>query len=262
MKPALLEEAILDRKAKTGDYPRAIILVHLYGMPAKLNEILTIANRYAIPVIEDAADALGSLYYGRHVGTFGALGVYSFNGNKIITTSGGGALVSANEGWIKKAVFLATQSRDAAPHYEHSEIGYNYRLSNVCAGIGRGQLQVLQERVQQRRAVYEYYKRELAAMPVKFVNEPEGSYSNRWLSTVLVETIQQRERIRLALKKENIESRPLWKPMHLQPVFKQYPAYTNGLSERLFETGLCLPSGSNLSLQDLKRVVKLIMDTF
>ena len=259
MDPKLLEEAIIDRIAKKGNKPKAIILVHLYGMPAKLNEIMEVANRFEIPIIEDAAEGIGSSYQGQKLGTFGALGIYSFNGNKIITTSGGGALVSNNEAWIKKAKFLATQARDNAPHYEHSEIGYNYRLSNICAGIGRGQLQVLDERVQQRRAVYDLYKRELATISsIQFVNEPSGSFSNRWLTTVLFDNYALREHIRLALEKENIESRPLWKPMHLQPVFKEYPAYVNGVSEKLFETGLCLPSGSNLSLHDLNRVVNAV----
>jgi dTDP-4-amino-4,6-dideoxygalactose transaminase len=259
MDPALLEEAIKDRKLKTGRVPKAIILVHLYGMPAKLSELIEVAKRFNIPIIEDAAEALGSTYQGKKLGTFGDLGVYSFNGNKIITTSGGGALVSENETWIKKARFLATQARDAAPHYEHSEIGYNYRLSNICAGIGRGQLLVLDERVQQRRAVYDFYKRELANVPsISFIDEQEGSVSNRWLTTIVLESFTAREQIRLALEKENIESRPLWKPMHLQPVFKSYPAYVNGASERLFETGLCLPSGSNLSSQELERVIRAI----
>jgi dTDP-4-amino-4,6-dideoxygalactose transaminase len=255
----LLEKAIEDRKLKTGKVPKAIILVHLYGMPAKLKELIQVAKRYEIPIIEDAAEALGSTYQGKKLGTFGDLGVYSFNGNKIITTSGGGALVSENETWIAKARFLATQARDAAPHYEHTEIGYNYRLSNVCAGIGRGQLQVLDERVQQRRLVYETYKKELESFSsVKFIDEPTGCFSNRWLTTILVNSEQQREHIRLSLEKENIESRPLWKPMHLQPVFKGCPSYVNGVSEQLFQTGLCLSSGSNLSANDLNRVVSEI----
>jgi dTDP-4-amino-4,6-dideoxygalactose transaminase len=259
MDPSLLEEAIQDRKAKNGRYPKAIILVHLYGMPAKLKELIAIAEKYSIPIIEDAAEALGSTFHGQKLGTFGDLGVYSFNGNKIITTSGGGALVSQNEMWIKKARFLATQARDAAPHYQHTEIGYNYRLSNVCAAIGRGQLQVLDERVQQRRNVFEYYKKELSAIPsIRLVEEPKGSFSNRWLTTVLFDSFEQREKVRLLLEAENIESRPLWKPMHLQPVFKSYPSIENGVSEKLFETGLCLPSGSNLTLNDLERVAEVI----
>lgn len=259
MDPALLETAIKDRISKTGNKPKAIILVHLYGMPARIDELMAIARRFEIPVIEDAAEALGSKFKGQPLGTFGDIGIYSFNGNKIITTSGGGAVVSSYEPHITKARFLATQARDAAPHYEHSEIGYNYRLSNVCAGIGRGQLLVLDERVRQRRAVYEFYKKELKFIPsIQFNGEPENCFSNRWLTTVLLESFEQREAIRLALEQENIESRPLWKPMHLQPVFKQYPSYANGVSEQLFQTGLCLPSGSNLSLADLEKVVEAI----
>jgi dTDP-4-amino-4,6-dideoxygalactose transaminase len=256
MDPKLLEEAIQDRISKTGNKPKAIIIVHLYGMPAKVDKLMAVADKYEIPVIEDAAEALGSSFNGKMLGTFGDLGVYSFNGNKIITTSGGGALVSENESWIAKAKFLATQARDNAPHYQHSEIGYNYRMSNVCAGIGRGQLLVLNERVNQRRAVYDVYRRELASL--KFVEEPEKHFSNRWLTTVLFDSYEQRELVRLSLEKENIESRPLWKPMHMQPVFKDAPVYEAGISENLFERGLCLPSGSNLSTLDIQRVVDSI----
>ncbi len=262
MDPVLLEEAILDR-IKKGKKPKAIILVHLYGMPAKLNELMAISKKYEIPVIEDAAEALGSNYLGQKAGTFGDIGIYSFNGNKIITTSGGGALVSKNEDWIKKARFLATQARDAAPHYQHSEIGYNYRLSNVSAGIGLGQLKVLDDRVRQRRANFEFYRDALGHLPsISFQPEMSGSFSNRWLTTVLIDPSQNdgvtREDIRLALEKENIESRPLWKPMHLQPVFQQFPSFGGGVSEKLFEQGLCLPSGSGLKEEELKRVVSLI----
>ncbi len=259
MDPVLLEEAIVDRIKRKGKKPKAIILVHLYGMPARLDEIMAIARRYEIPVIEDAAEALGSEYKGQKAGSFGDFGVYSFNGNKIITTSGGGALVSSNEKWIQKARFLATQARDPAPHYEHSEIGYNYRLSNICAGIGRGQLMVLDERVRQRRAIFSKYRNALESSGFGFVNESEGHFSNRWLTTVLVNPVNSKgatnEKIRLALEKENIESRPLWKPMHMQPVFKDAPAYSNGVSSGLFEHGLCLPSGSNLEEKDLSRVI-------
>jgi dTDP-4-amino-4,6-dideoxygalactose transaminase len=260
MDPELLEAAIIDRKKKTGTIPKAIILVHLYGMPAKIEELMAIARKYDIPVIEDAAEALGSTYKGKHLGTFGDLGVYSFNGNKIITTSGGGALVSENKEWIEKARFLATQAREAAVHYEHKEIGYNYRLSNVCAGIGRGQLKVLNERVAQRRAVYENYRHALKDIhTIKFISEPTPDYfANRWLTTILFESKAQREKVRLALEAENIESRPLWKPMHLQPVFKHNPYYENGVSEDLFEMGLCLPSGSNLSLNDQHFIISSI----
>ncbi len=262
MDPVLLEEAILDR-IKEGKKPKAIVLVHLYGMPAKLNELMAISRKYEIPVIEDAAEALGSTDFGQKAGTFGDIGIYSFNGNKIITTSGGGALVSKNEDWIKKARFLATQARDAAPHYQHSEIGYNYRLSNVSAGIGLGQLKVLDDRVRQRRANFEFYRDALGHLPgISFQPEMSGSFSNRWLTTILIDPSKNggitREGIRLALEKENIESRPLWKPMHLQPVFQQFPSFGGGVSEKLFEQGLCLPSGSGLKEEELKRVVSLI----
>ncbi|MFD3003682.1 DegT/DnrJ/EryC1/StrS family aminotransferase [Pontibacter toksunensis] len=262
MSPRYLEAAILDRIEETGKKPKAIIVVHLYGMPAQMDRIMEIANRYEIPVVEDAAEALGSSYKGQKLGTFGAMSILSFNGNKIITTSGGGALVSHNEEWISKARFLATQARDPAPHYQHSEIGYNYRMSNVCAAIGRGQMEVLQARVEKRRRNYEFYKKALAAFPaIRFIEEPNADYfSNRWLSTVLVESDSEgglsREAIRLGLEKEYIESRPLWKPMHLQPVFKNTLFYGDGTSEMLFNKGLCLPSGSNLTGEELERIVK------
>jgi dTDP-4-amino-4,6-dideoxygalactose transaminase len=260
MDPELLEEAIRDRIKKTGKKPKAIITVHLYGMPAKIDAIMRIARQYEIPVIEDAAEALGSEYQGKKLGTFGDVGVYSFNGNKIITTSGGGALVSENDTWIGKAKFLATQARDPAPHYEHSEVGYNYRLSNICAGIGRGQLLVLDERVNQRRGVYKYYYETLQNLPgIAFLEEPDGFFSNRWLTTILVDPAETEditcEDLRLALEKENIESRPLWKPMHLQPVFKNFPYYGKNISGDLFKTGICLPSGSDLRHEDLDRVI-------
>ncbi len=267
MDPDLLEEAITDRIQKTGKKPKAIIVVHLYGMPAQMDRIMAIARNYDIPVIEDAAEALGSGLHGQKLGSFGDLSILSFNGNKIITTAGGGALLSGNEAWIQKARFLATQARDPAPHYEHSEIGYNYRLSNICAGIGRGQLKVLEERVKQRRAVFNYYQSHLAGVNgIGFLQEPSGYFSNRWLTTILVDPSKTsgitREDIRLALEKENIESRPLWKPMHLQPVFKNYESYTSGVSETLFEKGLCLPSGSNLPDDDLHRVTAIIISLF
>ena len=259
--PVLLEKAIKDRIAK-GKKPKAIIVVHLYGMPAKMNEINAIARQYDIPVIEDAAEGLGSSYFGKKLGTMSDMGIYSFNGNKIITTSGGGALVSENKEWIAKEKFLATQARDAAPHYEHTHIGYNYRLSNISAGIGRGQLRVLDERVRQRREVFNFYKKELAGIKgIEFQSEFEGAFANRWLTTILIDPAKagfDRENLRLTLEKENIESRPLWKPMHMQPVFKEYPSYTSGVSEKLFETGLCLPSGSNLTAQQLADIVEII----
>ena len=258
MSPELLENAIVERLSKDVK-PKAIILVHLYGMPSKMEEIMEIAEKYNIPVIEDAAEAIGATYNGKQMGTIGEMGIYSFNGNKIITTSGGGALVSNKSEYCKKAVFLATQARDEAPHYQHSEIGYNYRMSNIVAGIGRGQMEVLNARVEARRANYEFYKKELSEInAISFVEEPEGFFANRWLTTILTDSYETRERIRLALEKENIESRPLWKPMHLQPVFEEFPAYVDGTSADLFQRGLCLPSGSNLSLEDLERVVRVI----
>jgi dTDP-4-amino-4,6-dideoxygalactose transaminase len=262
MCPIQLRNAIEDRISK-GKKPKAIIPVHLYGMPAKMNEINAIANEFGIPIIEDAAEGLGSKINEKACGTFGNLGVLSFNGNKIITTSGGGALISNNEEFIKKARFLATQARDAAPHYQHSQIGYNYRMSNVCAAIGRGQMTVLQDRVNQRRLNFELYEKHLEGISgITFLKEPVGYYSNRWLSTILVDPLHTngitREDIRLALEKENIESRPLWKPMHMQPVFEQYPYYGTNVSEKLFDQGLCLPSGSNLSSTEHQLVVKII----
>lgn len=266
MDPVILEKAIIERITK-GKKPKAIIPVHLYGMPAKMNAIIAIGEKYDIPVIEDAAEALGSSINKKKCGTFGDMGVLSFNGNKIITTSGGGALVSKNEKYIKEATFLATQARDTAPHYQHSQIGYNYRLSNISAGIGRGQMEVLPERIKQRRYNYTFYEKELKDLPgISFLSEPEGFYSNRWLTTILVDPGKSggvtREHIRIELEKENIESRPLWKPMHLQPVFKNYPYYGNGIAEYLFANGLCLPSGSNLTNEELKRVIKCIMSVF
>ncbi|GAB3820135.1 DegT/DnrJ/EryC1/StrS family aminotransferase [Pontibacter rugosus] len=258
MSPKYLEAAILDR-IENGKKPKAIIVVHLYGMPAQMDRIMEIADKYEIPVVEDAAEALGSSYKGQKLGTFGAMSILSFNGNKIITTSGGGALVSKNEEWIKTSRFLATQARDAAPHYQHSHIGYNYRMSNICAGIGRGQMEVLSKRVEKRRSNHEYYMQIFSSSDaVAFCDEPsEDYYSNRWLSTILVNAANgvDRETVRLHLEKDNIESRPLWKPMHLQPVFANSPFYGDGTSERLFESGLCLPSGSNLTNADLERVV-------
>jgi dTDP-4-amino-4,6-dideoxygalactose transaminase len=251
MCPILLERAIKDRLSK-GKKPKAIIVVHLYGMPAKIEEIMEIANRYEIPVIEDAAEALGSKYKGKALGTFGRLGILSFNGNKIITTSGGGALVSDDEEFIKKARFLSTQARDSAPHYQHSQIGYNYRMSNVLAGIGRGQLEVIEERVKQRRTNFEFYDIHLKSIKgITFVYEKENSYSNRWLTTILIDFTNgygpSNNDLRVGLEKFNIETRPLWKPMHMQPVFSHFPNYISGVSEELFSKGLCLPSGSNLS---------------
>ncbi|HEY5462794.1 MAG TPA: aminotransferase class I/II-fold pyridoxal phosphate-dependent enzyme [Hanamia sp.] len=266
MDPDILEKAIIERITK-GKKPKAIIPVHLYGMPAKMNAIIAIAEKYDIPVIEDAAEALGSSINEQKCGTFGDMGILSFNGNKIITTSGGGALVSKNEKYINEATFLATQARDPAPHYQHSQIGYNYRLSNISAGIGRGQMEVLPQRIKQRRSNFSFYQNKLMDLPgISLLNEPEGFFSNRWLTTILVDPVKNdgitREDIRIGLENENIESRPLWKPMHLQPIFKEYPYYGNGVAEDLFRNGLCLPSGSNLSNEELKRVLKFIRSMF
>jgi len=266
MSPELLEKAIIDRLAK-GKKPKAIIIVHLYGMPAKIGELMNIANRYEIPVIEDAAEALGSKYNGKACGTFGEVGILSFNGNKIITTSGGGALVSTNNEHIKKARFLATQARDHAPHYQHSQIGYNYRMSNVLAGIGRGQLKVLQDRVAKRRSNFDFYFQNLNTIDgISFLKEENHSFSNRWLTTIIVDPRKTNgltcKDIQKFMDNENIETRPLWKPMHLQPVFKACKSYTNGVSEQLFNFGLCLPSGSNMSDDDLERVLLQIKKAF
>ncbi|WP_431293712.1 DegT/DnrJ/EryC1/StrS family aminotransferase [Pedobacter sp. P26] len=264
MSPDHLEEAIKDRISK-GKTVKAIIIVHLYGMPAKISELIKIANNYGIAVIEDAAEGLGSKYKGKSLGSYGDFGVLSFNGNKIITTSGGGALLGNNENAIKKARFLATQARDDAPHYEHSQIGYNYRMSNIAAGIGRGQMEVLDDRVGQRRANFKYYVDNLKDIPaISFLEEPSDFYSNRWLTCILIDPSQgvSPEKIRGALISENIECRPLWKPMHMQPVFSKYSFYGNGTAQGLFEHGLCLPSGSNLSKVDLDRVITSIRETF
>jgi dTDP-4-amino-4,6-dideoxygalactose transaminase len=265
MCPILLREAVIDRIRK-GKKPKAIIPVHLYGMPAKMNEINAVAAEFGIPVIEDAAESLGSTLDDKPMGTFGLMGILSFNGNKIITTSGGGALISENEKYIKKSRFLATQARDEAPHYQHSEIGYNYRMSNVCAAIGRGQMEVLEERVAKRRANFDFYQQFFSSIEgISFLPEPDGHFSNRWLSTMLIDPVLtggiSREKIAEGLALENIESRPLWKPMHLQPVFAESPFYGNGTAEALFSNGLCLPSGSNLNNEALERVADNIAQT-
>src|SRR5690606_9485978 len=237
---------------------KAIVVVHLYGMPAKMDEILAVAKEFDIPVVEDAAEALGSTYKGRATGTFGDFGVLSFNGNKIITTSGGGALVAKDEDQIKHTRFLATQARDTAPHYQHSHVGYNYRMSNVCAGIGRGQMEVLTDRVNRRREINQYYREAFKDIEgITFLSEPSADYySNFWLTTIVVDHPNfTQEDIRLALEADNIESRPLWKPMHMQPVFADTPYYGGNVAEGLFEKGLCLPSGSNLTQEDLERVI-------
>jgi len=266
MSPELLEQAIKDRMAK-GKKPKAIIPVHLYGMPAQMERIMAIATRYDIPVIEDAAEALGSAIKGKNAGTFGIMGILSFNGNKIITTSGGGALIADNRELVERARFLSTQARDSAPHYEHSEIGYNYRMSNVSAGIGRGQMKVIKDRINQRRKIYDTYVQHLSQIKgISFLSEPDGYFSNRWLTTIIIDPESNdgidREVIRKCLEKQNIESRPLWKPMHLQPVFANYPAFLNGLSTTLFNNGLCLPSGSNLKDDDVNSVITQIKKCF
>ncbi len=266
MDPKLMEKAIL-HCISLEKKPKAIIPVHLYGMPVKMDEIMEIANKYKIPVIEDAAEALGSTINGKQCGTFGDYGVISFNGNKIITTSGGGMLLSNTKEKIEKARFLSTQARDVAPHYQHSEVGYNYRMSNVLAGIGRGQMEVIQDRVNQRRYNFELYKKELSGIPgISFLEELDGFKSNRWLTIIIVDSKLTNgvtnEDLRIALDSENIESRPLWKPMHMQPLFEKQPYFGNGVAMKLFKTGLCLPSGSNLKESDLMRVVKAIKSQF
>ncbi len=265
MDPDLLQAAIEDRYQKTGHYPKAIIPVHLYGMPANMERILSIAAKYSIPVLEDAAEALGAEYKGQKCGSFGAFGVLSFNGNKMITTSGGGALVCRTAEQAAKTKFYATQARDQAPHYQHSHIGYNYRMSNICAGIGRGQITVLQKHVDRRRAIHKLYSKALTNYKgIRLLENPSPDYnSNHWLTCILVDPVLSgfsREDLRLKLEAENIETRPLWKPMHLQPVFADAPFYGNGTSEKLFEQGLCLPSGSSLSDEDVERVIKCIKD--
>ena len=263
MCPKALETAINDRITK-GKKPKAIIVVHLYGMPAKLNEITEIANRYEIPLIEDAAEALGSTFKGQKCGTFGEMSILSFNGNKIITTSGGGALVCKTKEQKDKAVFLSTQARDNAPHYQHSEIGYNYRMSNISAGIGRGQMKVLNDRIEERRKNHQFYLNLFENFEgVTVFNEPNSDYfSNHWLSAIVIDEEKagfNREQLRLALDQENTESRPLWKPMHLQPIFESAPYFGGNVAEELFKNGLCLPSGSNLNEEDLERIKNVIL---
>ncbi len=261
MSPDLLERAIKDRIAKHKK-PKAIVAVHLYGMPYNAQAINTIANKYEIPVVEDSAEALGSTYFGQACGTLADLGILSFNGNKIITTSGGGALITHDKALKNKAVFLSTQARDNAPHYEHSSVGFNYRMSNVLAGIGRGQMEVLDARVAARRRHFNFYKDQLAVYPeISFLEEPTGSFSNRWLTCITTDSYRKREAIRLTLLEDDIESRPLWKPMHMQPLFKDCLHFTDGTSEALFEKGLCLPSGSNLSQDDLDRIIYQLSKT-
>jgi dTDP-4-amino-4,6-dideoxygalactose transaminase len=265
--PLILEETIIDRIAN-GKKPKAIIAVHLYGMPFKVEEIKAIATKYDIPILEDSAEALGSSYKGQKCGTFGDIGVLSFNGNKIITTSGGGALVTSNIEIKDKAVFLATQARDNAPHYQHSEVGYNYRMSNICAGIGRGQIQVLDQHINLRREMHQFYVDIFKNIEgIEVFSEPNSNYfSNHWLTAITINPSKTEgktcEDLRLFLEKDNIESRPLWKPMHLQPVFSGFPYYGGTISEKLFENGLCLPSGSNITKEEKNRIHIQIEDFF
>ncbi len=264
MCPELLEEAIIDR-LNQGKKPKAIILVYIYGMPAKINEISMIAKKYDIPIIEDAAEALGSKYLNKQLGSFFDFGIYSFNGNKIITSSGGGALISKNQKLIEKAKFLATQAKDDVSYYQHSEIGYNYRLSNVCAAIGRGQLDTLKDKVVKRRSIFNYYKDNLSCISdIEFLEERNPAYSNRWLTTIIINDLNKidPEIIRLHLVKHNIESRRLWKPMHTQPVFKEFQFYGGDTSESLFKKGLCLPSGSSLSNNQLDYIINVIKELY
>jgi dTDP-4-amino-4,6-dideoxygalactose transaminase len=261
--PVALEEAIIDRIAN-GATPKAIIAVHLYGVPYQIEAVRAVADKYGIPILEDSAEALGSSYKGQKCGTFGDIGVLSFNGNKIITTSGGGAIVTQSAALKDKAVFYATQSRDNAPHYQHSEIGYNYRMSNICAGIGRGQMEVLDDHVDLRRKMHDFYVdlfKNINGVTV-FTVPNEDYFANYWLSAITIDTQLtngiDRETLRLALDAENIESRPLWKPMHLQPIFERYPYYGSAIAETLFENGLCLPSGSNLTEEERERIVKVV----
>jgi dTDP-4-amino-4,6-dideoxygalactose transaminase len=265
MNPDLLCEAIAHR-AKIGKLPKAVLLVHLYGQSADIEPILEVCDRYDIPLIEDAAEALGATYKGQTPGTFGRIGIYSFNGNKIITTSGGGMLVSNQPELVAKARFLATQARDQAPHYQHSEIGFNYRMSNVLAGIGRGQLQVLDERVAARRHNCEVYQQALGDLPgVEFMPEADFGTSTRWLTCLTIDPKKfgaDREHVRLELAKQQIETRPVWKPLHIQPVFASWEAIGGEVSENLFRHGLCLPSGSNLTDEELQQVIDAIYTVY
>lgn len=261
LSPFFLEEAIKDRISK-GKKPKAVIAVSLYGMPFQVEEVLSICQKYNIPLIEDAAEALGSTYKGKACGTFGKFGVLSFNGNKIITTSGGGALVCHSQEEKDKAVFLSTQARDEAPHYQHSHIGYNYRMSNITAGIGRGQMEVLPDRINARRKMHAFYTELFKGIRgIQLLTEPNEDYfSNHWLSVIHIDEQLvgfDREVLRLAFLEDNIETRPLWKPMHLQPVFSGTPYYGEQVAETLFNNGLCLPSGSNLTEADRQRIVKV-----
>ena len=265
MDPVLLERAIKDRINKTGRKPKAVIPVHLYGMPAKIDEICSVSTKYDIPVLEDAAEALGSEYKGRKCGTFGRFGALSFNGNKMITTSGGGALIVADEDTKKETMFYATQARAPFPYYQHEKIGYNYRMSNICAGIGRGQMTVLNEHIEHHRHVHALYEKAFAAIEgITLKSNPDKCFNaNYWLSTILIDpekTGTDYEKVRVALDQKGIETRPLCKPMHLQPVYKNNPCYVNGVSEKLFNQGLCIPAGPWVTDKDVAYIVKQIKD--
>lgn len=265
--PVALEQSIQDRIQK-GKKPKAIIAVHLYGVPYQIEAVRAVADKYGIPILEDSAEALGSSYKGQKCGTFGDIGILSFNGNKIITTSGGGAIVTKTAAQKEKAVFYATQSRDNAPHYQHSHVGYNYRMSNICAGIGRGQMEVLDKHVALRRQMHDFYVEIFASIEgVEVFSVPNEDYfANYWLSAITIDATKTNgitsEKLRLVLEAENIESRPLWKPMHLQPIFEMYPYYGSKVSEKLFQNGLCLPSGSNLGAIDRQRIENVIKQLF
>ena len=263
MCPVALEETIQNR-LKNGIQPKAILIVHLYGMPAKMNEIIAISKKYNIPILEDAAEALGSTYQGKSSGTFGTFGILSFNGNKIITTSGGGALITHSEHYKKQAIFLATQAKENAPHYEHIQMGYNYRMSNIAASIGLGQLDVLQNHIQLRRQIHAIYKQIFDRISgVTLLQEPDATFvSNHWLNVIQLASYEQREALRLHFEKHHIESRPVWKPMHLQPLFQDSLYFGDNLASELFEKGLCLPSGSNLLEEDLTRIKEALISFF
>lgn len=262
MCPDLLEKAIKDRINK-GKKPKAIIIINLYGMPYKVEEIHEIASLYNIPIVEDSAEALGSSYKNQKCGTFGDYSILSFNGNKIITTSAGGAILSRTQQGKKQATYLATQAKDNSSEYNHTSIGYNYRMSNINAGIGRGQIKAIDEYVALRRRNYDFYYKELKGLKeISFLEEPEGFYSNRWLTCILLTNQEIRDGLRLRLQENNIESRPSWKPMHLQPIYTHCDSYLNGVSNELYEKGLCLPSGSSLNINDLERITRVIKSYF
>ena len=263
--PALVEDTLRERRA-IGRLPKAVAVVHLYGQPADMTRLVEVCADYDVPIVEDAAESLGASHREQATGTFGKVGIYSFNGNKVITTSGGGMLVSDDEQLVRHALKLATQAREPVPHYEHQELGYNYRLSNVLAGIGRGQLRVLEDHVEARRRVFEFYRRELGDLPgLEFMPEAPRSRHSRWLSTLTIDPAEfgvDRETVRLALESENIEARPVWKPMHQQPIFEDYERVGGSVADDLFARGLCLPSTSSLTTEHLERVVEAVRDVY